>query len=197
MNERKGKGGRGTSLSAGRRRQWAMLFFYVCLSVSSFQFKFFPLRAECRFHSEMGRDDHSHSQSHTCVVRVYSNCRSRRFGGKEGWGHTPRHLPRIGLGDFLIWMCIQFVQSRKSRAEILKLCVILIDYLYLPWVGRNYFFLPVPSLFRSNGSSPVFHVTWHKIRTNSLSDRISRRWMGDKKHRPTFLPVCPYPTLPP
>ena len=95
MNERKGKGGRGTSLSAGRRRQWAMLFFYVCLSVSSFQFKFFPLRAECRFHSEMGRDDHSHSQSYVYIRTVGLD----DLVAKKDGGHTPRHLPRIGLAD--------------------------------------------------------------------------------------------------
>ena len=47
MNERKGKEGMEGWIGwdGGRRfgrRQWAMLFFYVCLSVSSFQFKFFP-----------------------------------------------------------------------------------------------------------------------------------------------------------
>ena len=75
MNERKGKG-RGTRDEPNARRvggrQWAMLFFYVCLSVRPFpRFNssfFLSVPNVDSILREMGRDDHGHGQSRSSYV---------------------------------------------------------------------------------------------------------------------------------
>ena len=104
MNERKGKGEYGRR--DGRAEREAAVgdngrcFFSTSVCpFPRFNSSFFsPLRAECRFHSEMGRDDHNQSRSYVYIRTVVGL--DILVAKKDGGAYSPSSAPN-GLDYFM------------------------------------------------------------------------------------------------